>query len=161
MGDNPRNVASKLIVKRSLQEHEPADNTDKNGDGVNRDGSLSGMLIVAGTFTAGSTGTAVLTTVIQHSDEDDNYDDVFVAAVTHNIVVGSTGVAKYCFVLPIDFSGAQKWIRPVVNLNGSDVAAVSAHTMTGVFVLGGLVEKPDDNYDGSGYADHDLSDVSA
>jgi len=161
MGSNPKDVAAKLIVKRSLQEHEPADDTDKFGDGIDRSGALSGLLIVAGTCNVASgDGTAVLTISVQHSDEDDNYDDDLVEAFTHNLVATETGEMKYCYVLPLDLSAAQKWIRPTVKLADGDITTIDEHTMTGVFVLGGLVEKPHADYDSDGYDDNDLSDAT-
>ncbi len=163
MGNVPKNVGAQLLVKRCISEHEPGDDSWQDGAGVNRQDALSALLIVSGVFTAGSSGTSKLHIRVQESDEDGSWNDDLVEAFDHDIAIASGGDAHFCYTLPIDLSGAKKWIRPGVKIAIGDATAGSDYALTANIVLGGLVEKPHSDYDldsDKGYSDHDLSGVA-
>lgn len=159
MGMVPKNFGAKVITKRTIEVHEPTSGDDNHGAGIDRDGAESALLIVSGLFTADQDGSVALAVKVRHSDEDDNYDDDHVETITKTITAASAGVARFCFTLPIDLSGAQRWISPSVKLTQTTLT-MSDHAVAAVVVLGGLVEKPHADFDGDGYMDNDLSDVA-
>jgi len=167
VGSNPKDVGAKLVAKRCFTEYEPGDGTEIKGDAVDRIGALSGVGIITAraniTAGQGAANTGKLKIDVQHSSTTTDGDFTSLSDKEVDFIASATGVADLFLALPVDLSGAKKYVRVVGTLTSNDLTFTTTdeHIMSGALVLGGLAEKPDDAYDSDGYADHDLADITA
>lgn len=121
------------------------DGTEQDGAWVNREGQLSGKLVVSYSTTLAEGETLTLAANLQDDTAGDgaaaaDFGDAYAAAV---VATGGTGGSTETGTIEIDvdLSGADAYVRcqvtPTLSATTTDTAAIA-----GTFVLGGSQETP-------------------
>lgn len=158
MAKNDRSdLAAALLAKGKIKIQTAADDTYKTGAIVDRtaDGFAQSALAFANvvfTTASGATGaTQTVTLVVEHGDNSALSDATTLSSSAQVYTWAADGANDGLHCLAVDLTSAKRYIRAKVKVTKGGTVTISAQSVSGGLVLGGLDTTPDGSYVAAGY----------
>lgn len=153
-----RNLGAYSIMAGHLADHEPSDDTYVNGAAVDRQAygnplSCTAIFGVHFATASGMAGAKITAAIEVQGDDNSSFTSATsLKTDTYEFTWAANGDNKASLRLPVDLSGAERYVRIRIKITDSGTVTTSERVLTGCLLLHGLEYAPDSNFVAAGEA---------